>query len=141
MKGEAIAFLAGGLFAVGLVISGMTQPAKILGFLEVRGNWDGSLMVVMVAAIAVHLPLVRLARARNAAGRTPRFGASFHWPHDRAIDAKLVAGAAIFGIGWGLSGYCPGPAVVSLVAGGAPLLVFVGALLAGLYATRAFVRD
>ena len=137
MTGKAIALLAGVMFAVGLVISGMTQPAKILAFLDVRGAWDGTLAFVMAAAIAVHLPLVRLARSRRA----PLFAAKFHWPKDAGIDARLVAGAAIFGVGWGVSGYCPGPAVVSLVAGGAPLLVFIGAMLVGLYATRALVRD
>ena len=133
MKAGALALLAGIIFAVGLVVSGMTQPARILGFLDVTGAWDSTLMFVMAAAIAVHLPFVRLARGRRA----PLLGPKFHWPADHGIDAPLVGGAALFGIGWGLSGYCPGPAVVSLVAGGTPVLVFVGAVLVGLYAVRA----
>lgn len=131
-----VALLAGVLFAAGLLISGMADPSKITAFLDVRGNWDGSLMFVMAAAIAVHLPIVRLMKAREAAGRAPLFDKKFYWPDASSIDAKLVAGAAIFGVGWGLSGYCPGPAVVSIAAGGLPLLAFIGAMLVGLYGVR-----
>lgn len=110
----------------------MTDPAKVTAFLDVTGGWDPSLAFVMAAAIAVHLPLVRLARQR----RGPLFGTKFHWPAAHGIDARLVIGSAIFGVGWGLSGYCPGPALTSLVAGMTPLLVFVSAMLAGLLVTR-----
>jgi uncharacterized protein len=136
-KAIITAIIAGALFAIGLAISGMTEPAKVTGFLDVTGAWDPSLAFVMAAAIAVHLPLVRLARQRQA----PLFDRAFHWPTRRDIDAKLVAGAAIFGVGWGLSGYCPGPALTSLVAGGVPVLVFIGAMLVGLLATRAMTSS
>lgn len=130
-----IALVAGVLFALGLVISGMTTPAKITAFLDVGGAWDPSLAFVMAAAIGVHAPLVRLARGR----RTPLFDSAFHWPTLRGIDPALVGGAVIFGVGWGLSGYCPGPALVSLGTGTLPVLVFVGAMTAALFVTRMLV--
>jgi len=136
VKAIVTAVIAGAVFALGLAISGMTDPAKVTGFLDVTGAWDPSLAFVMVAAIAVHLPLVRLARQR----KSPLFDRAFHWPTAHGIDAKLVGGAAIFGIGWGLSGYCPGPALTSLAAGGLPLLAFVVAMLAGLLVTRAIAK-
>jgi uncharacterized membrane protein YedE/YeeE len=132
-----VAVLAGVLFGLGLVISGMTTPARVTGFLDVTGAWDPTLAFVMMAAIGVHAPFVRLARRRTA----PLFASAFSWPTLRAIDGKLVAGAAIFGVGWGLSGYCPGPAIVSLPGGGGPVLAFVGAMVAGMIATRVLVPD
>lgn len=131
-KAVLSAAIAGGLFALGLAISGMTEPAKVTAFLDVTGAWDPSLAFVMAAAIAVHLPLVRIARQRHA----PLFDAKFHWPKAHGIDARLLLGSAMFGVGWGLSGYCPGPALTSLVAGGSSVLAFVGAMLAGLLLTR-----
>ncbi|CAN5915110.1 YeeE/YedE family protein [soil metagenome] len=131
-----VAVVAGVLFVLGLIISGMVDPSKITAFLDVRGHWDGSLMFVMAAAIAAHLPIVRLVRAREASGRGPLFGTKLHWPDAGSVDAKLLLGAAIVGVGLGLSGYCPGPAVVSVVAGGAPVLAFIGAMLVGLYGVR-----
>ncbi len=136
-RGIVSAVVAGGLFALGLAVSGMTVPAKVTGFLDVTGAWDPTLAFVMAAAIAVHLPLVRIARQRRA----PLFESKFHWPSRTDIDLRLVAGAAMFGVGWGLSGFCPGPALTSLVAGGAPVLVFVGAMLGGLLVTRAVTRQ
>ena len=136
-KSIITAIIAGTLFALGLAISGMTEPAKVTGFLDVTGAWDPTLAFVMAAAIAVHLPLVRLARQRRA----PLFDAKFHWPTNHGIDARLIVGSAIFGVGWGLSGYCPGPALTSLAAGGLPILVFVGAMLAGLLVTRALTKS
>lgn len=131
-KGIVTAIIAGAVFALGLAISGMTDPAKVTAFLDVTRGWDPSLAFVMAAAIAVHLPLVRIARQR----RLPLFGAKFHWPEAHGIDARLIIGSAIFGVGWGLSGYCPGPALTSLVAGLPPLLAFVSAMLVGLLVTR-----
>jgi uncharacterized membrane protein YedE/YeeE len=136
VKGVVSAIVAGALFAIGLAVSGMTDPAKVTAFLDVTGAWDPSLAFVMAAAIAVHLPLVRLARQRKA----PLFDTKFHWPTNHGIDARLILGSAIFGVGWGLSGYCPGPALTSLVAGLPPLLAFVGAMLVGLLATRAIAK-
>jgi uncharacterized membrane protein YedE/YeeE len=136
VKGVVSAIVAGALFAIGLAVSGMTDPAKVTAFLDVTGAWDPSLAFVLAAAIAVHLPLVRLARQRKA----PLFDTKFHWPTNHGIDARLILGSAIFGVGWGLSGYCPGPALTSLVAGLPPLLAFVGAMLVGLLATRAIAK-
>ena len=137
MKGRALAALAGAMFALGLALGGMTVPAKVTGFLAIGGAWDPSLAFVMIGAIAVHAPLQRLIRRRGA----PLLAERFHGPTTTAIDARLVAGAAIFGIGWGLSGDCPGPALVSLAAGGAPVAVFVVAMLAGVALGRFLARD
>lgn len=133
MRSIAVALLAGVLFGLGLVISGMTVPARVVGFLDVTGAWDPTLAFVMAAALGVHAPVVWLARRRTA----PLFAPEFSWPELRAIDPKLVVGSAIFGVGWGLSGYCPGPAIVSLPAGGSPVLAFVGAMLVGMFLTSA----
>lgn len=130
-----IALLTGVIFGVGLLISGMATPAKVIAFLDVGGAWDPALAFVMAGAIGVHAPLVWLARRRKA----PWFAATFHWPTVRDIDPALIAGAAIFGVGWGISGYCPGPALVSLGSGTTSILVFVGAMLVGTFATRALL--
>ena len=113
-----IALAAGVVFALGLVLSGMTSPANVIGFLDVTGAWNGSLLVVMAAAIAVYAPVARLTRAK-------------HPPPQQAIDARLVGGAAIFGVGWGLAGYCPGPAIVS-VGASIDTGIFVLAMIAGI---------
>lgn len=120
--------LASGLtFGAGLVVSGMTSPAKVLGFLNVFGAWDPSLMFVMMGAIGVHALLYRPIMRRKA----PFAAAAFALPAVRRVDARLVIGSAIFGAGWGLSGYCPGPSVVALASGSVNVLVFVAALLVG----------
>ncbi|HET8932239.1 MAG TPA: YeeE/YedE family protein [Polyangiales bacterium] len=126
-----IALAAGLLFGAGLVVSGMTQPVKVLGFLDVTGQFDASLMLVMIGAIAVHFIGYRFAKRRSA----PVFDETFHLPTRSQIDAKLIVGALIFGAGWGLGGYCPGPGVVSLVGGGYSALTFVSAMLIGIFAT------
>jgi uncharacterized membrane protein YedE/YeeE len=125
------AFAAGLLFGVGLVLSGMTQPQKVLGFLDVFGRFDASLLFVMGGAVGVHALAYRLITRRNA----PLFASVFALPTRRDVDAKLLLGAAIFGVGWGLSGYCPGPSIVSLAAGATPVVVFVLAMLAGMLIT------
>jgi uncharacterized membrane protein YedE/YeeE len=132
-----VAFAAGLLFAVGLGIAGMTSPAKVLAFLDMfGGSWDPSLMFVMGGAILVYAPVYRLLKDRDA----PKFAERFHWPTSNDIDVKLVLGAALFGIGWGLSGLCPGPALVAVVTGAVPLLVFVAAMLAGMLAHGALTK-
>ncbi len=128
MKKLAIPFLSGLLFAAGLGLSGMTQPQKVVAFLDFLGAWDPSLMFVMGGAAGVHAFFVLLARRRSG----PLLGDRFHWPDRRDIDAPLVAGAALFGLGWGLAGYCPGPALQSSVTGSRGVLVFVVAMLAGM---------
>jgi uncharacterized membrane protein YedE/YeeE len=129
--GELSALGAGALFGVGLAVSGMTRPQKVLGFLDVFGAWDASLMFVMLGAIGVHWIAYRMIRGRSA----PLFAPKFVVPTRRDLDAKLVIGAAVFGAGWGLGGYCPGPGIVSLPHGGSGALIFVIAMLVGLFAT------
>jgi len=122
------AFAAGALFGTGLLLSGMTRPSKIIGFLDIAGAWDGSLALVMVGAIAVHLVASRRILRRSA----PLFDRRFHLPDRRDIDERLIAGAIIFGVGWGIAGYCPGPGLVGAAAGALPALVFVAAMIAGM---------
>src|SRR5690606_36682511 len=118
---------AGLLFGVGLAISGMTQPSKVVGFLDVTGNWDPSLAFVMLGAVLVYFVSSRLVARRES----PIFGEGFHLPTRRDLDPKLIAGAALFGIGWGLGGYCPGPGITSLGAGLLTPVLFVAAMAAG----------
>lgn len=127
MSRLAIAFAAGVVFAIGLGLSGMTDPCKVLGFLDVAGHWDPTLAFVMAGAIGVHLgPTQWALRARR-----PLLDDRFDVPQQTRIDATLVAGSALFGVGWGAAGYCPGPALVDLVAPSPGLLVFVAAMVAG----------
>ena len=122
---DVVAFVAGVTFAVGLGISGMTQPAKVIAFLDVAGAWDPSLAFVMLGAIGVHLVFAR--RARSSAA--PRFAPAFVLPLATRLDRRLLGGAALFGIGWGIAGFCPGPAVVSVVTLAPAALAFVAAML------------
>lgn len=126
-RGAAAALIAGLLFGAGLVISGMTQPRKVIGFLDVFGHWDASLMFVMLGAVFVHALAYRLARKQSR----PLLAPAFATPPANTVDARLVLGAAIFGIGWGLSGYCPGPALVSMPSGQLGLLTFIACMLLG----------
>lgn len=131
-KSNLVVFVAGVLFAVGLALSGMTDPGKVIGFLDVTGAWDPSLALVMVGAIGVHatLRLVILKRAQ------PVFQPAFEQPLVGKADVPLLVGAAVFGLGWGLGGYCPGPAFVSAAAGSLPAAVFVGAMTGGMLLHR-----
>jgi uncharacterized membrane protein YedE/YeeE len=126
----AVASLAGALFGAGLVISGMTQPARIVGFLDPVTGWDPSLAFVMAAAVAVYA--TSYAWTQRRLGR-PWFDAAFHVPTRADIDAQLVGGAAIFGIGWGLGGLCPGPGIVAAASGSPSAIAFVLAMIAGMY--------
>lgn len=128
-----IAFVSGALFGCGLLLSGMTDPHNVLAFLDVFGAWSPRLMFVMAAAIAVHAPAYLWIRR----GRQPWFAERFAIPTRRDIDAKLLSGAALFGVGWGISGFCPGPSVVALASGGSSTIVFVLALAAGSSVARA----
>jgi len=122
------AVLAGALFGVGLPLSGMTAPRKVLGFLDFAGQWDPSLVFVMAGAVGVHFVAYRLIRRRAR----PLFAESFAVPAQGRIDPRLLVGSALFGIGWGLAGYCPGPGIASLGSGTVQAVVFVAAMLAGL---------
>jgi uncharacterized protein len=130
------ALLAGILFGLGLAVSQMINPAKVLGFLDFAGAWDPSLAVVMAGALGVTAVGYRLALSRPA----PLLAARFDLPTLREIDRRLLAGAVLFGIGWGLVGYCPGPAIASLAFGMKESLIFVGAMLAGMALFRASNR-
>jgi uncharacterized protein len=122
-----IAFVAGLLFGLGLSLGGMTQPAVVLGFLDIFGAWDPRLVFVMAGAVLTTAVGYRLLLRRPR----PLLAERFQWPTSRRIDARLVGGAALFGIGWGIAGYCPGPALASLGAGVPALLVLVACMIAG----------
>ena len=128
--------IAGLVFGLGLIVSGMADPAKVQNFLDPFGTWDPSLAFVMLGAIAVTFAGYRLAFGR---GR-PLLADTLSLPTRTDIDAQLIAGAGLFGIGWGLSGFCPGPAIVSLPLLAAGTLVFVPAMLAGMLVARALIN-
>lgn len=130
------AFVSGLVFGIGLIVSGMTDPSKVIGFLDLAGRWDPSLAFVMVGAIIVGLIGYAVARKRTAAF----LGGAMHIPTARQIDRRLVLGSLVFGAGWGLAGFCPGPAIVSLGAGQDKAVVFVIAMLAGMAAYEAAER-
>lgn len=127
-------FVSGALFGTGLLVSGMTSPAKVVGFLDVTGDWDPSLALVMAGAVGVHFVLHRLVLRE----RPPLLAGDLHVPSRNDIDVRLLAGAGLFGLGWGLAGYCPGPAVVALAGGASNAWVFVPAMLGGMVAFEAF---
>ena len=127
---DVVAFVAGVTFAIGLGLSGMTQPAKVIAFLDVAGAWDPSLAFVMLGAIGVHFVFARRVRP----GGAPRFATAFSLPLSTGIDRRLLLGAALFGIGWGIAGFCPGPAVVSVVTLAPTALGFVAAMLVAMAA-------
>ncbi len=122
------AFIAGLLFGLGLLVSGMANPAKVLGFLDLAGHWDPSLALVMAGAILVGLVAFRLASQRQRS----LLAEPMRLPTSRDIDRRLVLGGIGFGVGWGLAGFCPGPALVALGAGEMKAVVFVAAMLAGM---------
>jgi len=124
----SFAALAGMLFGLGLAISGMVNPAKVLGFLDVAGNWDPTLAFVMLGALGVTAPAFYIILKRPA----PWFAARFELSTRKDIEPRLVSGAALFGIGWGLAGLCPGPAVTDLITINGSVALFVAAMLAGM---------
>jgi uncharacterized membrane protein YedE/YeeE len=125
---RAFEFLAGLVFGWGLLLSGMTDPSKVQGFLDLSGAWDPSLAFVMGGAIAVGAAAFAFARRRT----TSLLGGALHIPDRRDIDKPLVVGSLIFGVGWGLAGFCPGPAIVSAAGGHPKALAFVVAMVAGM---------
>ena len=127
------AFVCGALFAVGLILSGMTQPGKVIGFLDVFGGWDPTLAFVMAGAIAAHAPTRRWVNRRAA----PLLDTRFHTPAERPVDGRLMGGAAIFGVGWGLAGFCPGPAIVSIGSESVNAIPFAMAMLVGVTVFKA----
>lgn len=131
-KRDVVAFIAGLIFAVGLAVSGMTQPHKVIGFLDLFGDWDPSLIFVMIGAILVHAVGFQMIKRRAS----PVLDSAFHLPGEKKIMRPLVTGAMLFGIGWGLGGFCPGPALVSLVTLNVRPLVFVVAMVVGMICFR-----
>ncbi len=123
------AAMIGALFAIGLAISGMTDANKVVGFLDLSAGWDPSLALVMVGGIGAHWASWRFAVTDGQ----PLFGTAFHLPTRTDIDARLVLGAALFGMGWGLGGFCPGPGIVSATTGTAPALVFIVGMTLGMW--------
>lgn len=131
MLGYIAVFLSGLLFALGLGISGMTLPQKVIGFLDVTGgNWDPSLGLVMVSSAGVYMVLYPLVQKLSH----PLFDTRFHVPSRNDIDRPLIVGAFLFGIGWGLVGLCPGPAVTALASGQTTVFIFFVAMALGMYA-------
>ena len=125
---RAIEFVIGLTFGLGLILSGMTDPAKVIGFLDLAGQWDPSLALVMAGAIAVGVVAFAMAKRRS----TTLLGAAMELPQSREIDRPLVVGSLVFGAGWGLAGFCPGPALVAAAAGYWQAWVFVAAMLVGM---------
>ena len=132
MRALLSSLAAGFLFGLGLWVSGMANPKKVLGFLDVAGDWDASLMLVMAGAVAVTLVCFRLVLKRTS----PLIESKFELPTRKDIDLPLVAGAAIFGLGWGTAGYCPGPALTALSTLSTDAIVFVVAMIAGGFLQR-----
>ncbi|TWW09385.1 membrane protein [Planctomyces bekefii] len=128
LKRIIVAFLSGVLFALGLGLSGMTQPAKIFAFLNLAGAWDPTLMLVMGGAIAVYGPVFYLSKRRRA----PLFDDRWHIPPPWPVDRRLMIGAVVFGMGWGIGGYCPGPAIVSIAGHQIGTLVFLISMMLGM---------
>jgi len=134
MRKLIISGLTGAIFGLGIAISGMANPAKVLNFFDVAGSWDPSLIFVMGGALittAIGYLLVFGAR------RKPVFDDDFHLPVNRTIDMRLIAGSATFGIGWGIAGFCPGGAIPALGFGGIDVIAFVGAMIVGIALARA----
>jgi uncharacterized protein len=128
--------LAGLVFGLGLIVSGMANPAKVLGFLDIAGSWDPSLAFVMGGAIGVGMVAFFVARQRTVSF----IGAEMKLPSARHIDSRLVIGSVLFGIGWGIGGFCPGPGLVAVGMGEVKALVFVAAMLVGMGAFEVFER-
>jgi uncharacterized protein len=132
MSNNIVGLTVGFIFGLGLCLSGLADPAVVLGFLDVAGGWNPTLLFVMGAGLIVTLIGYRLVFERDR----PLFPPRFNLPTSTAIDSPLISGAVIFGIGWGLAGYCPGPAVVSLASGRPEVFVFVTAMVTGMIAVR-----
>lgn len=131
-----IATIAGVLFGFGLALSGMLSPGKVIGFLDIAGNWDPSLAFVMGGAVVITVVSFRILLKRPV----PIFGDKFHLPSSNDIDKRLIIGAGLFGLGWGIGGLCPGPALSSLAYADPRIVVFVAAMAAGILIAKRFTR-
>jgi uncharacterized membrane protein YedE/YeeE len=129
MKNSLAALAVGFIFALGLGLSGMTQPQKVISFLDIFGDWDPSLIFVMLGAIAVHFITYKIIRKR----KSPLLSSEWHVPTKREITPSLVIGSTLFGVGWALGGFCPGPAVTSLASFDSRVATFVISMIVGMY--------
>lgn len=136
MKSALIAFACGLVFALGLGLSGMVDPSRVLAFLDITGAWEPDLMFVLGGAVAVYA----LGAREVLSWPRPWDGLRFQLPTRRSLDRRLLVGAALFGVGWGLTGLCPGPALVDLASGAADVWIFVAAMLAGMAGFSLFNR-
>lgn len=130
-KQNTVSFIVGVLFAIGLATSGMTQPQKVIGFLN-PWSWDPSLLFVMLGAVGVHLISYPIVKRRPS----PLLDTKWHIPTRKDVTTRLILGSALFGIGWGMAGFCPGPALTSLAAGDVRSILFVGAMILGMLLFR-----
>ncbi len=129
MRALATSFISGIVFSFGLGISGMTRPIKVIGFLDFLGSWDPSLAFVMIGAISIFFVAFRQSRKMVS----PLVAARFAIPTRNDLDSQLLLGSALFGVGWGLGGFCPGPAIVSLAAAAPPAAIFTAAMISGMW--------
>jgi len=129
IKNSLAALVVGFIFAIGLGVSGMTQPQKVIGFLDVFGAWDPSLIFVMIGAIVLHFLTYKWIRSR----KSPLFSSEWQVPTKKEITPPLIVGGILFGIGWGLAGFCPGPAITSLASFEAKPFIFVLSMLVGMF--------
>lgn len=132
MMNKIFSLLSGSIFGIGLTVSSMTNPAKVIGFLNITDKWDPSLMFVMIGAIAISAPFFYLLRNKTK----PLFDLNFETPNITIIDKKLILGASMFGIGWGMVGFCPGPAIASLALSKPLSIIFVIAMASGFYMSK-----
>ena len=132
MMNNFFSLLSGFIFGLGLVISSMTNPTKVIGFLDITGNWDPSLMFVMIGAIVVSAPIFYLLRNKTK----PLFELNFEIPTVKNLDKQLILGSSLFGIGWGIVGFCPGPAISSLFLLNPLSILFVISMIVGFYSSR-----
>tara|TARA_B100002003_G_C13923775_1_gene449074 strand:+ start:215 stop:628 length:414 start_codon:yes stop_codon:yes gene_type:complete len=129
---KLFSLLSGSIFGFGLTLSSMTNPAKVIGFLDITGNWDPSLMFVMIGAIVISAPIFYLLRNKTK----PLFGLNFEIPTIKTLDKQLILGASLFGIGWGMVGFCPGPAIASLALFKPFSIIFVIAMAGGFFMSK-----
>lgn len=137
MMNKIFSLISGIIFGLGLTISSMTNPAKVIGFLDITGNWDPSLMFVMIGAILICSPVFYILRNNNK----PLFALRFEIPKINKIDSQLIFGSALFGVGWGTVGFCPGPAISSLALLNPLSILFVISMVVGFYLTKIFITN
>ena len=137
MMNRIFSLLSGLIFGFGLTLSSMTDPSKVIGFLDITGKWDPSLMFVMIGAIAICSPIFYILRNKTK----PYFALRFEIPKIKKIDKQLIIGSTLFGIGWGTVGFCPGPAISSLALLNPLSILFVISMVVGFYSSKIFIKN